>query len=77
MTGVFDFDIITLMRNQTTEEREKEKFEEGYNIGFGAGMAMNSQTEMKIRQDERKKIINLLRERLDYGDTSMDGFPTS
>ena len=38
--------------------KQSKEFKDGYQMGYSAGIAMASQTELKIRQDERKKLTH-------------------
>ena len=37
--------------------KQSKEFKDAYQMGYSAGIAMVSQTELKIRQEERERII--------------------
>jgi len=37
--------------------KQSKEFKDGYQMGYSAGIAMASQTELKTRQKERERII--------------------
>jgi len=56
-------------------EQLKDKHKDGYQMGYSAGIAMASQTELKIRQEERERIKKLIIDEMTICDK--EGTPTS